>query len=119
MDKSKIERICRNSGMAPAKRETIDGAEVFIADGFSPPPHFNFRRFGVEPSEFPFGMFVTLWWVSKGDEKLDVGQPLFFDAFHDKQYTGPDKRRARIATAVNEARSFLDRRRKAMNGKSI
>lgn len=111
--KNKIETMCRNAGMAPAKRATIDGAEVFIADGFSAPPHWIYRHFGIGPTQFPFGMFATLWWASKGDEKLDTGQPLFFDAFHDPQYSAADKKRARVNTAIKEAREFLRSRKKA------
>ena len=111
--KSKIETMCRAAGMVPAKRARVDGAEVFVADGFSAPPHFAYRRFGIGPEQFPFGMFATLWWASKGDEKLDTGQPLFFDAFHDPQYSPEGKKRARINTAMKEAKSFLARRKKA------
>lgn len=115
--KQKIERMCRDAGMIPVKRGTVRGAELFIADGFSAPPHHNYRRFGVEATDFPFGMFATLWWVSKGDEKLDTGQPLFFDAFHNPEYAKADKQRARINSAIKEADTFLQRRKKArLNG---
>lgn len=110
--KHKIERMCRTAGMIPETRTNINGAEVFIADGFSAPPHQNFRRF-VEATEFPFGMFCTMWWASKGDEKLDTGQPLFFDAFHNPEYSKADKKRARINAARKEAETFLSRRKKA------
>lgn len=112
ISKNKIESMCRNAGMLPVKRGNIKGVEIFIADGFSPPPHIAYRRFGIEPTEFPFGMFATLWWISKGDEKLDIGQPLFFDAFHDTGYSKEDKQRARINAAMKEARLFLDRRKR-------
>lgn len=115
--KHRIERICRSAGMLPVKRGNIMGAEVFIADGFSSPPHFNYRRFGVDPTDFPFGMFATLWWISKGDENLDTGQPMFFDAFHNPEYAKADKQRARINTAMQEAKTFLARRKKVhLNG---
>jgi hypothetical protein len=115
--KNKIETMCRNAGMRPVKRDNINGAEVFIADGFSPPPHLNFRRFGVEATDFPLGMYATLWWVSKGDEKLDTGQPLFFDSMHDPQIGRGSKQLARINSALKEAKSFLQKRRKArLNG---
>lgn len=111
--KNKIESICRRSGMKPVRRETIDGVEIFIADGFSLMPHNHYRRFGVEPFEFPQGMYVTLWWASKGDEKLDIGQPLFFDVMHNPEYANGSKQRARINAALSTAREFLERRRKA------
>lgn len=110
--KASVERICRNAGMIPAKRSRIDGVEVFIADGFAAQPFLTFKKFGVEPNEFPYGCFATLWWISKGDEKLDTGQPLFFDAFHDPQLSAESKKLARINSALQEAKSFLMRRKK-------
>lgn len=111
--KSKIEDICRRAGMKPVKRDNIEGAEVFIADGFSMMPHTYYRRFGVEPHDFPHGMYITLWWVSKGDENLDIGQPLFFDVMHNPEYANGSKQLARINSALATARDFLDRRKKA------
>ncbi len=76
-------------------------------------PHTYYRRFGVGPNDFPGGMYVTLWWASKGDEKLDIGQPLFFDVMHNPEYANGSKQRARINSALKTAREFLDRRKKA------
>lgn len=115
MQKDKIETICRSAGMRPEKREQFQGYEVFVADGFSLPPHKAYQRFGVDPRDFPKGMYTTLWWVSKGSEKLDTGQPLFFDAFHDRQYSAEDKKRARISVAMQTAKKFLSTR-KRLNG---
>jgi len=109
MNKHKIEDICRRAGMSPAERGNIDGAEVFFADGFSSPPHVNYRRFGVDADEFPFGCFVTLWWVSKGEDKLDTGQPLFFDALKSENRS----QHARINSAMAAAKLFMSRRKKA------
>lgn len=111
--KNKVESMCRAAGMKPAARGSSGGMEIFIADGFSAPPHIAFRKFGIEQDEFPMGMYATLWWVSKADEKLDIGQPLFFDALHDAGYSTGDKRRMRIKAALKEAESFLSRRKKA------
>jgi hypothetical protein len=112
MHKNRIESICRAAGMRPEGRKTIKGHEVFVADGFSLMPHNAYRRFGVEPDEYPGGMYVTLWWASKGDEKLDTGQPLFFQANHDPQYDAATKKQARINTAFKTAAEFIERRRK-------
>lgn len=115
--KQKIEQICRSAGMVPVARDNIMGAEVFIADGFSTRPHLAYRRFGIGPEQFPGGMHVTLWWASKGDEKLDTGQPLFFETFHDPQYSSSDKKQARINSARQAAKEFLQRRKRAqLNG---
>lgn len=115
--KNKIEKMCREAGMKPARRATIDGVEVFIADGFSAPPHWAFRKFGINHSEFPMGMYVTLWWASKGDEKLDTGQPLFFEPFHNPEIGQGSRKLARINAAMKEAKDFLDlRKRQRLNG---
>lgn len=112
MDKDRIERICRTAGMRPEKRVPFKSYEIFVADGFSLPPHRNFQRFGVEPLDFPSGMYATLWWVSKHEDKLDTGQPIFFDAFHNPEYSTETKKQARINTALREAEGFLKRRAK-------
>lgn len=111
--KDKIERICRDAGMKPETRRNIDGAEVFIADGFSLPPHLAYRRFGIGPEQFPQGMYATLWWVSRQEDKLDIGSAVFFELFHNRQYSGPDKKRGRINAALKDAREYLARRKKA------
>ena len=111
--KNKIERICRDAGMLPVQRGNIYGSEVFVADGPSMPPHLPFRRFGIGPEQFPGGMYVTLWWVSKGDEKLDTGRPLFFELLHDPEYGPEGKQRARINAALLDAADYLESRRKA------
>ena len=115
--KQKIERMCRKAGMKPVRRANYEGAEIFIADGLSVAPHFNYRRFEVWPGEhaekFPGGMYVTLWWVSRGEDKLDAGRPLFFDLFHNPEYANGSKQLARIKSAMSDARSFLDGRKRA------
>jgi hypothetical protein len=110
MDKNAIERICRSVGLVPEKRVRVGDAEVFVADGRSSPPHMAYRRFGIAPDDFPGGCYVTLWWVSKGED-LDTGQPLFFELFHNPEYSGAAKKMARINTAVREASGFLNRRK--------
>ncbi len=111
MNKDIIEKICRNVGLKPERREQVRGAEIFVADGFSAPPHNDYRRFGIDPTDFPFGCYVTLWWVSKGSEELDTGQPVFFDAFHNPEYDITTKKLARLNTAMREAKGFLERRK--------
>lgn len=110
MDKDKIETICRRAGMKPEARTKYKDYEIFVADGFSLPPHRNFQRFGVEPLDFSSGMYATLWWVSKKAEQLDTGQPLFFDAMHDREYDLATKKRGRVNAAIKEATAFLNQR---------
>ena len=111
MEKNSIERMCRAAGLRPERRERIRDQEVFIADGFSLMPHNAWRRFGVDEDEFKRGMFVTLWWLSK-DEKLDVGQPLFFAVDHNPELDVHSKKQARINAAIKTADKFLTARKK-------
>lgn len=117
MNKNKIESICRKSGMVPVSRARIEGAEVFIADGFSAHPAIVFQRFGVEPGDFPGGCYATLWWISRQEDKLDVGQPLFFKLLHNPELTREGKKQARINSAIAEAKTFLAawRRKRTMH----
>lgn len=84
MNKKKIERLFRSIGVLPVDRETIGGREVFIGDGYSEAPHIPYvMRGAISPGQFPDGCFVTWWFVTKGEDKLDRGAPLFFDPVHD------------------------------------
>lgn len=96
--------------MRPEKRVRWRDYEIFVADGFSLMPHNAFRRFGIDAHDFPSGMFSTLWWVSKDGDQLDTGQPIFFDALHNPEYSAETKKQARINTALREAEGFLKRR---------
>lgn len=107
LGKTKIERMCRAAGVIPCDRKTVNGREVFIADGFSARPHETFKRFAIEHGDFPFGAFGTFWWIFEGDEKLSLGRPLFFDAFHDTGHTAESKKKMRIAAAIKDAQQLL------------
>lgn len=113
MDKNKLEKICRDANMRPEHREHFRDHDIFIADGFSLPPHAAHRRFGVEDWEYPYGMYATLWWVGKNNEKLDIGQALYFDHNHNPALDLASKKQARINAAVEEAKTFIKRREKA------
>lgn len=114
MNKEKMEHVFREAGVTPALRQNAGDYDIFVGDGFSLMPHRLYRRFGVEPTEFPKGMYVTWWWVGK-DEKLDVGRPLFFDWAHDAEYSADDKKNMRILKAVDEANKFIIRRHAQAN----
>lgn len=107
LGKTKIERMCRAAGVLPVSRATVKGREVFIADGFSAKPHETFKRFAIEQGDFPFGAFGTFWWIFENDEKLSLGRPLFFDAFHDAGHTVESKQKMRIASAIKDAEQTL------------
>jgi hypothetical protein len=76
MNKEKLETVFKEANLRPVAREKMGDYDLFIGDGFSNSPHLRYQRFGVEPDEFPAGMFVTFWWLGRG-EKLHVGRPLF------------------------------------------
>lgn len=119
LGKEKIEKMCREAGMKPVERSNFKGYELFVADGFSAPPHWKFRHFGVGPQAYPLGAYFTLWWVSKGEEKLDAGAMIHCDALHDPGHTKEHKQKLRINTAIKEATDFLEKRKVlALNGAS-
>jgi hypothetical protein len=111
MNRERMEQIVRIAGMKPERRERHGDYEIFVADGFSLPPHSKFKRFGIEPEEFPHGMYATLWFVAK-DENLDAGGVFFCEAMHDKNLDMATKKQARVNTAIKEASGFLIRRKK-------
>lgn len=114
LNKADMERICRAAAMPPVWRETLeDGREIFIADGFSLPPHFTHRHFGIGPKQFPKGCYATMWWAGKGEDDLDIGAPLYFDLFHDPSLPKSSKQRARINAALQHAKAHFERKKKA------
>lgn len=115
LGKSKIESMCRAAGCLPVKRATVMGREVFVADGFSATPHVTFQRFDIDDGDFPFGCFGTFWWTFEGDEKMAMGRPLFFDAFHDTGYSKESKQMMRVSKALKDAEETFVLRKKAAN----
>lgn len=106
--KEKMEESFRNAGLELISRETVGDYVLFLGDGFSSAPHFKWQRFGVDPGEFPAGMFITFWWLGKdtGDTvKLHIGRPLFM---------APTelKRDRRISAARKDAKAALKKLRK-------
>lgn len=112
LDKDQFETMCRNAGMKPELRKPLRELEVYIADGFSMMPHNTWRRFGVEADEFPSGMYVTLWMLSKREGIMGAGRPIFFDAFHNPELEGESKKQARINAALDDADQHLQDRKK-------
>lgn len=113
LTKSDMERICRAAAMPPVHRETLDdGREIFIADGFSLPPHHTHRHFGIGPKEFPYGCYATMWWAARGEDKLDIGAPLYFDVGHDFSLPREAKQKARIRAAIKHAKALFERQKK-------
>lgn len=111
--KADMERICRAAAMPPVHRDKLaDGREIFVADGFSLPPHYMHRHFGITPSDFPYGAYATMWWAATGDEQLEVGAPLYFDVAHDPSMPSGSKQKARINAAIKHAKQHFARLKK-------
>lgn len=109
-NKEKIEAMVRAAGLRPESRRHVRDFDLLLADGFSLPPHGAWGRFGVDPTDFPLGCYVTFWWLMKGEERLFVASPLFFELGHDPQYIDTVvKKRARLNAAEKTAREFVGR----------
>ncbi len=102
--------------MKPEERISVKGYNVFIADGFSLPPHHRISRFGISPNDYPGGCYITFWWAGR-DESLHAGRPLFFEARHENQYDLETKKKARLSAALKDAEGHIDAwKRNALNG---
>lgn len=80
--REKLEESFKKAGLDLLQREKVGDYELFIGDGFSNSPHFRWQNFGVNPGEFPTGMFVTFWWLGKdvgSTVKLHIGRPMFME----------------------------------------
>jgi hypothetical protein len=109
--KHDIERVFSSVGIKPVDRLTIDGEEVFIADGFVAPSLINngyLIKFKVEPGEFPLGCFMTVWWTQ---QNKGVGSIAFYDALHDPGYSPEEKAKMRVNTVIYLARQDFKRRK--------
>lgn len=108
--KERIEKMVRDAGLKPQARRAVCDFDLLLADGFSLPPHRHWRRFGIEPQEFPHGCYVTFWWLMKGEDRLFIAGPMFFDIAHNPEYIDPEtKRRARLNRAEKDAQTFVKR----------
>lgn len=106
--KEKLEESFRGVGLQPLSRERAGDYVLFIGDGFSQSPHIKWQRFGIEPGEFPAGMFVTFWWLGKdvgSTVKLHIGRPLFMSPSEFRQ-------ESRVKAARKDAKDALKKLRK-------
>ena len=109
--KADIERVFSSVGVKPVYRTKINGEEVFIADGFITPGLINkgyLIKFSVNPGEFPFGCFLTLWWT---EQHKGIGAIAVFDAMHDPGYSADEKQNMRIASTIHLAKKDFKRRK--------
>lgn len=107
ISREKAEEMTKNAGLKPVKKTVLRDFDLLVSDGFSLPPHRNFRKFGLGPEHFNQGCYVTMWWLMKGDEKMFAGNSLFFDVFHDPDYDRESKQKMRVNSAVEDAANFL------------
>lgn len=107
--KNKMERMCRSAGMLPVARRTVDGREVFIADGRSATPARTFSKFGVDENDFPGGCYATMYFVGRREDKMEIGHIMFFDLFHNPELSHGAKQQARINSAVKHAEALITR----------
>ena len=113
LNRSVVEKMMDAAGLVPEGKLEYRDREIYIADGFAAHPENTFRRFGCEPGEFPFGCYCVMWFIAKGEDFFELGRPMLFDAMHDKdkKWSLPDKRRARINSAIKEAKAHVDLRK--------
>lgn len=96
MDTAKYESNIRARGMKPVARFDYKGCLVLISDGFQRQSPF-----------FPVPHYCTEWAFGRAPEKLDVAQPIQYEAFKDDLgFAG--KVKERIAEARKQAEEFID-----------
>ena len=100
MDKDKLALILDQGPVKPADRRTIGRNQVFVADGFVPPPHHYLERFGVREGQYPNGVYMTIWWT---DQKPQRGGAAFFEPDHDPLLMLSYKKKARINSVLKAA----------------
>ena len=108
MNREHVERIFRSAGLQPEERVHVKDYNVFIADGFSLPPHSKIFRFGVDPWDYPSGVYCTFWWAGK-DEELHAGRPLFFEGRHEPEYDLKTRKQARLTAALKDAEAHINK----------
>lgn len=102
MNHRKAETIFRKLGVSPEKKVTTRDGEIYVAEGYV----------AEASKDFPFGFYRTIYIVARGEDMLDYGPELLFDALHDgdKGWDMNTRKTARINTAINEAKAFLKAR---------
>jgi hypothetical protein len=118
LDRSKIEGIMDAAQLRLELRERVWAAlaepyELFIAAGESKPPHLRYQRFGIDPTDFPLGCYVTFAWVLKGEDQLVLGIPAFYEKNHNPELTDEGKKQARINRCKEDAMEFFRKRDRA------
>lgn len=121
LNRVKIESVMNRAQLRLEKREPLWAAmneryELFIAAGESEPPHQRFRKFGITKDEFPGGCFVTMAFIMKGEDKLVLGIPAFYEKNHNPELTEEGKKQARINRCRTDALEHFRKRNSARKG---
>lgn len=107
LTKNTLARMCAMAGMQPEVRTNYKQYDVFIADGFTDRPGVVLKKFGVGPEDYPFGAYITMWAVAKGEDHIEVASILTEDSF---QGHGLAAKQTRIKAALYKAGEFIARR---------
>jgi len=109
---AEFEKILSFAGIVPVARVTIEGEDVFVADGFVPPSkQESLKRFGVGPMEYPYGCYMTIS-VSEDKARGWDTQYAVCDAFHDPGYSPETKQGMRVKTIIDRTELAIKSRRK-------
>ena len=111
--KEQILDLSKRANMREAGKETYKGYEIYVAEGYSDHPHVEYRRFFIDEKDFPYGAYMSMWWVAEDEDHFDVGRPMFFASDHDPQMPVSQRPKARTNAALNDAKSFIERRLEA------
>lgn len=101
--RAELDKFVRNMGYSPYGKISYRGREIFLSET---------EYENDQPREYPWGYYQTFWVITRedSDEKFQVGSWVEFDAMHDKEesLTPEGKRRARLETALQHAKKWID-----------
>lgn len=112
MNKCKMEDMFVSAGFQPIERAKHGEYDIYIADGFSRPPHHALQsKFGFDKDDYEFGCYVTFWLLYKGGELQSNGGFVVCE---------PDQvnPRLRAKAAIKHAVGFLETRKRVGNGQA-
>lgn len=114
--KERLERFLSDTPIKPIMRTSINGIEVYVADGYVTPDMYRGLdvKFGVSPDfqKFPVGCFATVW-HSEG-KVAGLSGVAYFEGMHDIESVSLNSRQAaRINSTLRLARQSLAKIRRA------
>lgn len=107
LTKDSLTRVCAAAGLLPEVRTEHRGYDIFVGHGFTGKPGVTLKRFGVDHSMFPFGCFLTLWSVAKGEDCILIAAV--------EPYIDAREKNARLQMAIDGATAFIDKLKKVAN----